>query len=953
MGGTEFFGAAPDYGELYYNLHAETGCCLSELERRFTADSRSPLLLVSNEPVLSRKVLLGTLKLRAAQQPERRTNIIWLDVYRNMSPAGFWEAAIAAVVELWFSLDSVNMSYFERKLLSTGAFSAEDPTAGPPPVLARLLSQMSGAEIVIVIDVRNSAEDMAELLEPVMKGFDALLAEHSSNLIALIILAARPVASGRYLRALGATSIPIALGDDQMADLLELLNAPRIQEAGFAQMAARRRDAPASRGAAAGTASSLVLVGQPVLASAVRYLASVTSEGMATFDVLAREGAIERLHNQGVALTNVGSQRYGDLAPRQPIDEMRTIIEANGAHLLSALRPGDIHALDGTARLAESALSRKDSLVENVGACLAARVAGSSTLAGYLGDRLAEILRNRAVDWAPLDGDLLDDILKYLSLVAFREPSLFDRGLFKLTEEMTYALNAFSVANDPAGTQYLRAQRITRLTHLFDKAPAEVRRRIGHADTHRYARQALQILESKEIGIVPSQEVEATYLAGWLRHEVGDAGGARRDLIDAALISRHSHRQAVAPITTLPDTSLAFELACQAIFFSDEPIEANARDLVTEMLNAHGVLGSLEEMLELARPDRIGRKALPSLLPDQESRWHILFNRRDFGVGIILAGALLFEWRRPVEIVCVPDDEPVAPILDRCKGNRVILGGPDSMGPIGDYIRATLPDISKLWQIRFNESFFQPVLPDGRAHRPLTVILLASIVGDGLRAWDRFVLESGILTQGERRPMDIAILGSVLPTILTTGSKKLTELFIDRVVKAVETKIEPKARNAVGDDLAGVRRVLSGAADSSSPVEAQRRISDGLGTALRSKLVLTGLMDTTDNGSLYGELEGVLVDMTFLDGATVHYRDMAALLRILSLYEHSRAGSDLERARKARSFADGFSNLTSRLSSLIEDYETKAEWNAAERNKVVNDLVSTGGRFLQFARSAE
>lgn len=951
MGGTEFFGAAPNYGELYYNLHAETGRCLSELERRFAADSRSPLLLVSSEPVLSRKVLLGTLKLRAAQRPERRTNVIWLDVYKSMSAASFWEAAVSALVELWFSLDSADMSYFERRLLSTGAFEAGPAGAGAPPVFVRLLSQMSGTEIVIVIDVRDSTDDMAGLLEPIMKSLDALLAEHTSNLLALIMVAARPVATGRYLRALGTTSVPIALGEGEMADLLDLLNAPRVQEAGFAQMEARRRDPPSSRGPAAGTASSLVLVGQPVLASAVRYLASVATEGMATFDMLAREGAIERLHNDGIALTNVGSQRYGDLARRPPIEEMRTVIEANGAHLLSALRPRDLHGLDGTGHLAESALSRSDSIVENVGACLAARVARSSTLAGYLGDRLAEILRSRALDWAPVDGDLLDDVLKYLSLVAFREPDLFDRGLFKLTEEMTYALNAFSLVNDRAGTHYVRAQRITRLTHLYDNAPADVRARIGHADTRRYARQALQILEDPGTEIDPSLEIEATYLSGWLRHDVGDPGGARHDLLEAALISKHMRRQAVAPAAALGDTSLAFELVAQAIFFSDEPIQAGAREVVAEMLSAHGILGSLQEMLELARSGQTGRKALPRIVSDQESRWHILFNRRDFGVGVMLASALLFEWRHPVEIICVPDDQPVGPILESCKGRRLVMGGPDSLGPIGDYIRATLPDISKLWQIRFNESFFQPVLPDGPSHRPLTVILLGSIVGDALRAWSKFVLESGIVTQGERRPMDIAILGSVLPTILTTGSKKLTELIIERLVKAIETRIEPKAREAVGDDLAGVRQVLSGAADSGSALEAQRRISDGLSAALRSKLVLTGVIDATDNGSLYRELEGVLVDMTFLDGATTHYRDMAALLRVLSLYEHGKADSGLERSRKARSFADGFSNLTSRLNVLIEDYETKAEWDVAGRNKVVNDLIATGGRFLQFARS--
>jgi hypothetical protein len=677
----------------------------------------------------------------------------------------------------------------------------------------------------------------------------------------------------------------------------------------------------------------------------------VSAEGTGTIDALVAEGAVERLWNEGLALTNVGSERYGELGPRSVLHESRTIIEANSAHLLSALRPRDLHPFDGASDLAEHALGLNDSLIENVGACLAARVARSTTLAGYLGDRLAEILRSRAMDWAPLDGDLLDDVLKYLSLVAFREPDLFDRELFKLTEEMTYALNAFSLANDPDGSQYLRAQRITRLTHLYDKAPNDVRIRIGLTDTRRYARQALQILEPGRTQPHVSLEVQASYLSGWLRHELGDSIGARKCLIEAALISRHAPQVKDEPLATVSDTSLAFELATQAIFFSSEPLEAAARELVAEMLVTHGVVASLQEMLDLAKSDRPGRKAIPKDGSTEEDCWHIIFNRRDFGVGIMIASALLFEWRRPVEIICVPDDAHVGSILDQCGGCRIVLGGPDSPGPIGDYIQDALPNISKLWQLRFNESFYQPVLLQGPGERPLTVVLVTSIAGDGLRAWSKFVLESGTLMPGERDSMDFALLGSILPTILTTGSKKLTELFIDRVVKAVETKMDPKARQAASEDLAGVRRVLVAATNTDSPQEAQRRLSEGLSGALRSRLVLTGVIDATDDGSLYVQIEGLLTELTLLEGSTNHYRDMAALLRVLSLHEHRKSGTNLERARKARSFADGFSNLNSRLNTLIEDYETKAKWDVAAQNEVVNDLISTGGRFLQFARS--
>ncbi|MDB5581331.1 MAG: hypothetical protein JWR80_6507 [Bradyrhizobium sp.] len=948
MGAIEFYGATPDYGEFYYNLHAETGRCVSQIDERLSAAVREPVLLISPEPILSRKVALAALKVRAGRSMSSRTNVVWLDVYSGTSSGAFWEAVLAGFIEIWLQIDAVETSYFERKLISSGTLEAEPRPGTPPPSLLRILDQMSGVEIVVVLDVRDASEETAGLIEAVVSGFEELLTAHTRNCIALLLLATPETGSHRALRrARRAGSIQVELAEHDRLELIELLRSGSVREAGYGQMDRSKHKAQASDDPAARTATSIALVGQPILASAVRYLADVADGGGEAITSLTAEGAVERLRNRGLALTNLGADKYGASKPTDELEFSRRLLEANGAHLLSALRPRDLLALDGSRKMLDLALDRRQSIVENVGACLAARVNQSSTLGSYLGDRLSGILRSRSIDWSPPDAHLLDEVLKYLSLVAFREPALFDRSLFKLTEELTYALNGFGAQADAAGSQYLRAQRITRLTHLYDQAPLEVRTRIGQVDTRRFARQALEILDADSRATEPSQEVLGTYLSGWLHQDLGDASAARKRLMEAARLSRLAGAEDESFGPMLRDTALSYDLAAQALFFSEDQISASETDLLLGMLRTHGIVTSVAELSELGNAKRTERKLLPQSISASQTRWHIVFDRRDIGVAIMIASAILFEWKRPIELVCVGDDDDVGSILARCGGERVVIGGPDSPGPIGDYLREAVADISRLWQLRFNESFFQPVILESDQGR--TILLLTSIAGDGLRAWAKFILNHQPFQQ-QGHDMDPTIFGTLLPTILTTGSKKLTELFIDKVVKVVEGRLEPKARAEAGKELAVVKSVLEAATECGSAAQAQTRIEQSFKTAVQSKLVLTGFMDSTDNASLYVQLEDVMASLATVDSSTKHYRDMSALLRILSLAVENQAGGDFDRARKARAFADGFSNLCSRLDTLMEEYETKAEWNAEARNKIVNDLISTGSRFLVFAR---
>ncbi len=896
---------------------------------------------------MSRKVALAALKVRAGQSRRPRSNIIWLNVYAETSAGAVWEAVLAGFVEVWLQLDTVETSFFERKLISSGTLGAEPEPGCPPAALVRILNQMSGVEIVVVVDVRDASDETATLIESIVGGFDELIAAHTRNSIALVLLATPALASHRALRRVRrAGSIQVELADGDRDELMKLLVSGSVREAGYGQMGNRARRTDATDDPASKTASSIALIGQPILESAVRYLTEVADGGAEAIVALTREGSVEPLRNRGLALTNLGADRYSDHRSATELESSRRALEANGAHLLSALRPRDFSPLDASRQTLGAALDRRQSVVESVGACLAARVSHSNTLGSYLGDRLANILRTRSMDWSPPDAGLLDEVLKYLSLVAFREPALFDRSLFKLTEELTYALNGLGAHADPAATQYQRAQRITRLTHLYDEAPADVRARVGLVDTRRFSRQALEILDAGTIATDANQEVLGSYLSGWLHQDLGNATLGRKRLVEAARLSRLFGSGDDGLSSTLPDTALSYDLAAQALFFSDDAVSGAEKDLLVELLQSHGIVTSIEELASLGDPKKTSRKLIPAAISPASTRWHIIFNRRDFGVAIMIASATVFEWGRPVALVCVGDTDHVPSLLARCSGERVVIGGPDSPGPIGEYLRSAVPDIGRLWQLKFNESFYQPVIAEGDQGR--TILLLTSIAGDGLRAWAKFILSYNPFEQ-QGQDMD-PIFGSLLPTILTTGSKKLTELFIDKVVKVVEAHLEPKALEGAGKELALVKSALEGATGSDSAAQAQTRIEQALKGSIQSKLVMTGVIDATDNASLYAQLEEVMGSLASVDSSTKHYREMAALLRVLSLGEEHRADSDFDRARKAGAFADGFSNFCSRLDTLMEEYETKAEWSTEARNKVVNDLISTGRRFLAFAR---
>jgi len=492
----------------------------------------------------------------------------------------------------------------------------------------------------------------------------------------------------------------------------------------------------------------------------------------------------------------------------------------------------------------------------------------------------------------------------------------------------------------------------TRLAHLYDNAPIEVRRRIGRVDSKRYSLQALEILESKTRWTSPAEEIDSGYLAGWLRHDIGDEATARTRMSEAVRIAqRETKGDNELLIPTAVETSLAFEMAVQSLFFSNEPDVVGADPLLPDYLKAHGLITSCEEMISLGHRDKIGRKSIPSKISTPSDVWHIVFNRYDFASATMIGSRLLFDWNRPVELICVPDKCNVEALLEQCKGRRIVLGGPDSPGPVGALFRRKFPNIAKLWQLRFNESFYQPVLLTERPNEAPTILLTASIAGDILRAWMKFVLEIEPVRPNKERPMDLAMVGSVLPTILTTASKKLTELFIDRLVKSVEKRLDAKNQRSTRDELADVKWALEDAASGRDAAEVRRKLANALSPDTQSRIVLTGLIDEMDNRTIYAGLEALLGDLPSTEHSTNYFCDMAALLQTLSLSEHQRLNSNLEAAKKARNFADGFSNLKSRLAGIIEDYETKAKWDVESRNIAVNDLVVTANRFFRFVQS--
>jgi len=953
MEGLEFYGATPAYGELYYNLHAETAWCLDELDKRFSAERRAPIAFVSDEPILSRKVAIGALKLYSARQKQSSTKVIWLDIFPETKTEDLWESAQSALIDIWFGSQATGIDHFERRLISTGAFSSEE-RSGLHTNAAKILDQMSGAKIVFVLDLRDTSHSGMDALIRVVQSLDSLVARQSNNLLAVVILGPSSLAIMREFRALDTAFAPISLDIDETASFLELLDSKNLRDSGFSQAnsALRHRKRTLDSNASI-AATPLILVNDPILKPALEYLSGISTERNKGMASLGDEGAIEPLRNGGVALTNFGIFKYSELPSRSPKEEIRSILEANSAKMLSAAHPKNFQLLDVSMKRIEEALAPRSSVVENVAACIAARIGQSQVLAGDLGDHLLDILRAGGSQWAASELPLLDRVLNYLSLVAFREPDLFDRFTFKLAEEMTYALNAHDFGIGFEHSPYLKAQRITRLIHLYNNAPAAVRRRIGGLDTKRYSRQAIEVLSAPVLPFSSEGAYRSSYLAGWLLHDLGESERAEARLAEAAAIAQHRAIRESGLSEAIYDKSLGFELTIQALFFSKRPEVSPAVDLIPGYLNDHGVVTSIQDILELANSHLGGRKAVPGKAATPDDRWHIIFDRLDFASAIMIAGRLLFDWRHPVELICVSDREDVGAVVDGCPGRRVVLGAPDSPGSIGVFVRKQCPDFSKLWQIRFNESFYQPILLRDRADKPPTVILVGSIAGDILHAWSKFVVELEPLKQRKRDILMLALLGSMLPTILTTASKKLTEMFIDKLVNSVENKLDPKNRVAAGGELLEVKRALENASNSDDAAEAGRKLNRELDRADRSRLVLTGLMDAIESPALYAQLEAMLTGLASLEHSTNLYRDMAALLQILSLQEHHRSDISVETSKKLRNFADGFSNLKSRFDDLLEEYETKAKWNAESRNQSVNDLITTGQRFFAFARSLQ
>jgi hypothetical protein len=274
MGELEFYGATPEYGELYYNLHAETGQCSEELDQRFSAERRTPIVLASDEPLLSRKVILNALKLRSSRKHGLPTKILWLDVFDETGIDVFWESALAALVDIWFGLQPANVSFFERRLLSTGAFRTE---GGHRPEAIRIIDQISGVELIFVIDVRELLGGCTAFHE-IMQELDGIVTQQTNNPVAVLILGSPSLAADRRTRALGATRLTVALDENEAVNLLKMLENRNVRAARFSQMSRQSRPRLDSSPTADHAATALVLVGQPILKSALSYLASISAD---------------------------------------------------------------------------------------------------------------------------------------------------------------------------------------------------------------------------------------------------------------------------------------------------------------------------------------------------------------------------------------------------------------------------------------------------------------------------------------------------------------------------------------------------------------------------------------------------------------------------------------------------------------------------------------------------
>jgi hypothetical protein len=764
----KYWGDYPINANLYYDNDQPIGVALNRLFKRQTQNQI--LLLNSESPAVSDGVLLHLARI-LCQLRELPFHVLWFTGYPSSDFSDFGVSLRRFLLELWKAQDFKLMGDSELTALSFEIAGCSTPEQYLQMNIAALGARNTGADIFIVIDIQEVSERSAR--QRIQKLVELFLQSPASGWRRAIAVQ-RAVAGEHSILTLSTPPGDISVFLNHSRGAGGLPAEPRVHDQYFAT--------------AAPFIHSLVALNQPAQRSVLNYIMNHSPNADQEIRQLVETASLWTLGNDctRIAPRLLTEERKSPRKSGVPAAFFDTI--PNGAKILSF--QGLDRLLPQISRLREIEDSASDAtrIVDLYAMAVGQKCAKDSGYSDTLSQLISE-LKGRGKVYAAAEENASRSLLFYSSQLLLTHPSEFGASFFRLLEQLTIGYVEF-VRLQHSGTSprmYEASRWLTNLGFIYDRIRphASGTNIADRANIYAGAASYLSNLNPEEI----KAWSETRYSEAW---QLWDAG-KKQESVDRFVSAAW---RVIEFIQDKPYADETLRVIAQEFF-------AIAFALMPERLLDKGILEFLEQLLDnygskLTLNDLVvgftsGAVLLDSVdpraaVPDDVVIIACYF---DFHIALLAAQAFRRHFGRATKVVLLPgggDHDP----QDCMTGHvNLLIGAPDTPGPIGKFVSACDIELVRLYQLRLFGNFGAAIenqVGDRKFH-----LLTACGLAGNLTAWQSFLERNAASLKNKVSPMDELLRQLLLPPLIAAETKVFTA-FIDRLLSKLGRRKDESKR---------------------------------------------------------------------------------------------------------------------------------------------------------------
>lgn len=903
MGATHW-GDIPVYSGLYYNNDRPIAAALAHLIKK---EHQSKMLYISTTSPCVADGALVHLSSMLAEMRASHIDIFWYSAYPDSTFRDVGLALRRFLLDLWKRSDIRILGEREFTALSFEVGGCQAPDDYFERNLQALSTRLWESEILVILDLQELAadQDRRPLCHLAQRFLNATsrkwrggiaMVKGGADAAALHFTSPEPGIAGiiETSRSGQGTGPDNGSGPDLMSEATSLIHP-------------------------------LIVLNQPAQRQVLDYIVRHAPGAQADLLALLEREMLWRLGNGRVRLSPAAIARYKmwNGAVASPFRD--TI--PNGAKILSFQGPERLCRQFSSLAEIEKAAHDSTVAVDCFATAVAQRIGGDDP-SSSLG-LLTEAIASGALLAA---GDVnARSLLLYASQMLLTAYGSFGSEFFSLLEKLTYGYADFvqSVHGNAHPKNYEASRWLTNLGYIYD----ELRKTHGH---HLKAdRSAIYSCSATYLSNLapndPKEWAEVRYSEAWQLHDSGRVALAIEIFEGAAQRLQDQHHALIPANRLLEFMAQEFYVISLALM-PDRALSPAMSAYLDEMLVSYGSRLQLDAIQRAFLSGDLVIEAPAVTSPDVV----IIASYFDLHTSLMAAQALRRTYRHAPKIVLAPGRPSAAlgksGLEPYIEGNLVlIIGAPDTPGPVGDLVSTRDSELVRLYQMRLLDNFGAAIEApgeNGRVH-----FLSACGLAGNLYAWNAFVERHGATITLERSPMEFVLIKELLLIPLATALET-------RVFNAVADRLVSKLRGKQRDEASGALQRLHQA----KPDQHEQLIA-GLDGDTQATLAAI-----TSNTALVDALSDAMANLRL---GTLDLNELLSISEFAyrlatKVQEKTLPASSEERA--ANRFTLGFRQQRQAISDLRDTYLANARLDTEKLNVCAEELAMTLRNFQKMAQ---